>query len=863
MSNQNNRPSLDKANSCTLILSLVFKMSTPKRARICTDFYRCKKTRTSSRENIKYGCGTEARKGLQNTLDLRVSRPRRTTRQTRSIADWPTPSSQFIASTKKTIHKSCAKTRKTCLFGGLELLIDQCHIKCIPNELLLQIFSYLAAEDLCSVAQACSRFSTICQDELLWKQLYVEVFDLRKPLIRSEDGVAKIMEPTSAACWKESFRIFHGAHHVLGPKHANCTVKQRLYGDDKWHRSIEDAIKAVPKHGTIFVHTGLYQESLVINKPLSLIGVAFGDPTAVTLQSCVNTTVKFEAGCSKAFLGHLSIKHTVSQSSQFSKHGCVEVQGECSPTVFNCKLTSLSHAGATVYVHGRGARPVVSHCVISDSENVGVFVTDAAQGLYEDCEITNTKLAGVWVRSQANPVMRRNTVHHGRDVGFFIFDQGMGFYEKNNVHNNRIAGFEVRSWANPTVVGCDIHHGMTGGIYCHDDARGEFLENKIYSNTYAGIWITSQSNPTIKNNEIFDGQQGGVYVFGDGRGLIEGNNIHDNALAGIQIRTKSNPIVRCNKIHSGLHGGIYIHEGGQGLIEENEVYCNTLAGVWVTTGSTPTLRYNRIHSGKQVGVYFYDGGCGTLEDNEIFNHKYSGIQIRSNSNPTIRRNKIWGGQNGGVLVYNEGQGVLEENEIFDNAMAGVWIKTESNPVLKRNKIHDGREGGVCIFNGGRGILEENEIFRNKLTGVLISTSSYPVLRNNRIFDGGAAGIEVTNNAGGTLENNEVFNNRFDGICLATGVKPKLKNNSVYGNRSEVSSAVEFGKCLFQVSGNSCYPMHDFYNISICRRKNTKMGNHALQRKLKRVYLMKTSLTEKDNIQELLFPSDFLYWSHGF
>ena len=36
-------------------------------------------------------------------------------------------------------------------------------------------------------------------------------------------------------------------------------------------------------------------------------------------------------------------------------------------------------AGATVFVHGRGARPTVSQCLISESENVGIFVTDGAQ----------------------------------------------------------------------------------------------------------------------------------------------------------------------------------------------------------------------------------------------------------------------------------------------------------------------------------------------------------------------------------------------------------------------------------------------------------------------------------------------------
>ena len=44
-----------------------------------------------------------------------------------------------------------------------------------------------------------------------------------------------------------------------------------------------------------------------------------------------------------------------------------------------CCFVLFVVAGATVYVHGRGARPTLSQCVISDSENVGIFVTDGAQ----------------------------------------------------------------------------------------------------------------------------------------------------------------------------------------------------------------------------------------------------------------------------------------------------------------------------------------------------------------------------------------------------------------------------------------------------------------------------------------------------
>ena len=43
----------------------------------------------------------------------------------------------------------------------------------------------------------------------------------------------------------------------------------------------------------------------------------------------------------------------------------------------------------------------------------------------------------------------------------------------------------------------------------------------------------------------------------------------------------------------------------------------------------------------------------------------------------------------------------------------------------------------------------------------------------------------------------------------------LSDNKVHGNRREVEKAIESCRCLFQVSGNTCYPMHDFYRCVAC------------------------------------------------
>lgn len=76
-------------------------------------------------------------------------------------------------------------------------------------------------------------------------------------------------------------------------------------------------------------------------------------------------------------------------------------------------------------MNGVGANPYIKFCDISDCENVGLYVTDYAQGTYEHNEISRNALAGIWVKNFASPIMRENHIHHGRDVGIFTFDNGM------------------------------------------------------------------------------------------------------------------------------------------------------------------------------------------------------------------------------------------------------------------------------------------------------------------------------------------------------------------------------------------------------------------------------------------------------
>ncbi|CAD5225831.1 unnamed protein product [Bursaphelenchus okinawaensis] len=768
---------------------------------------------------------------LDEVIDMNNIR-RRGVRRRRSLkTDNPDCPSMMASTGDEQLYKPSAKIMKADSPGeacnGTHTEDNQnyssSYISRIPYEVVSKIFDYLYEDDLARCAQVCHRFNRVAGDPELWRRKYLDVFEYTQPLHHPAHSKFEFRDPKQSRRpnpWRDSYlQLKHGVH--VWPGMGDRLARRKI----AHFETIDGALKYVearPDHEKlIFLHAGEYyiDSTVHISNKVQMIGASAGPLVRdkVTIMNSVDTTVAFTDGSNNSYLGYMNIIFKPHQQcpNPHAQHYALLVSDDATPMIEHCTIRSSSELGAAMCVRRARANPRVRNCSVTDCRNVGIYISDYAQGVFEDCDIARNQLAGIWVKTHAHPTFRRCDIHNGKDVGVFTFEHGNGYFERCNIYENKISGIEVKLHANPTVIRCEIHHGNTGGIYVHEKGRGQFMENRIYANAFAGIWITSLSDPTIRRNEIFHGSQGGVYIFSEGRGLIEQNNIFGNALAGIQIRTNSDPIVRLNKIHDGMHGGIYVHEKGKGLIEENEVYQNTLAGIWVTTGSSPIMRRNRIHSGRQVGVYFYDNGHGLLEENDIFNHSYSGVQIRSGSNPKITRNKIWGGANGGVLVYNNGAGVLEDNEIFDNAMAGVWIKMDSNPILRRNKIFDGRDGGVCIFSRGKGVLEDNEIFRNAQAGVLISSESNPTMRRNKVFDGRAAGIEITTGATATLEQNYVYNNKFGGICTATDVNPILRDNRVQDNANSVERAVNSGHCLFKISSCTSFPMHDFYKCITC------------------------------------------------
>ncbi|AFZ14509.1 serine/threonine protein kinase [Crinalium epipsammum PCC 9333] len=399
------------------------------------------------------------------------------------------------------------------------------------------------------------------------------------------------------------------------------------------YTTIGEAIKNAQPDSCILVRPGLYQESLIIDKQLEIIGDGLVADIVIesTDSSCIIMQTDDAVVSGLTLRGRGAVKG--------NKFYTVDIpQGKL--VLEDCDITSDSLA--CIAIHGTTANPVIRRCQIHDGEGSGVYFHENGQGTVEDCDIFANAASGVGITSGGNPIIRRCQIHDGKKAGVVVKENGQG-----------------------TVEDCDI-----------------------FANANVGVVITSGGNPIIRRCQIHDGKKAGVAVQENGQGTVEDCDIFANTNAGIGITKGGNPIIRRCQIHDGKSAGVAVQENGQGTLEDCDIFANDNVGIGITKGGNPIIRRCQIHDGKSAGVYVYENGQGTIEDCDIFANANGGVAIlKQGSNPIIRRCQINRNAFQAVRVSENGAGRVENCNLTGNT-AGAWNIQPDCSVYRSGNIED-------------------------------------------------------------------------------------------------------------------------------------------------------------------------------
>lgn len=257
-------------------------------------------------------------------------------------------------------------------------------------------------------------------------------------------------------------------------------VVDAMYRGD--YATISEAIEAADPGDRIIVRPGLYQEGLVIDKPLEIIGD--GKLEEIMVQAGGENVLLFRTTMGRA-----------------------------------ANLTLRQIGGGEWY------------CV-----SIG-------QGCLElmDCDVTSLGSACVGIHGNADPRLRRNRIHDGKASGVFVYENGQGTLEDNEIFANAYAGVEIKAGGNPTLRRNRIHDGKSAGVFVYENGQGTLEDNEIFANALAGVAIKAGGNPTLRHNRINKNGYGAIWVYEGGAGTIEDNDLRDNARAAWDISEDSEP----------------------------------------------------------------------------------------------------------------------------------------------------------------------------------------------------------------------------------------------------------------------------------------------------------------------------------
>ena len=284
------------------------------------------------------------------------------------------------------------------------------------------------------------------------------------------------------------------------------------------YTSIQDAINAADNGYTIYVYPRQYNESIVINKSISLIGIIENGEKPVINGIENKTVILIEAN--QVVLKHFHILYGRGIALKNTKY---------------CEIENN---------------------VISYSDGNGISLYNSNNNLILNNIVSNNKNEGIHISKSSYNIINKNTVKKNIWTGIVVFsDSNRDIISHNNVTDN--------------------FHGMKIGDAAYNCT---VFSNNVYENKQYGITVDTCKNISILNNTIYGHAYGGLQIMDCSYCIVEENKLHDND-AGIMVQSnylweKQYNLIKKNNVYSNHDFGIYIEGSLLNTFTENNLMNN-------------------------------------------------------------------------------------------------------------------------------------------------------------------------------------------------------------------------------------------------------------------------------------------------
>jgi len=235
---------------------------------------------------------------------------------------------------------------------------------------------------------------------------------------------------------------------------------------------IQHAIDVAENGDTIYVYGGSYNETLTIDKNLTLIGSIEDGDTVISKNSYNRYTVE------------ISVDY-------------VTFEGFTITNQYQQNMVSL------LYVTSNNV--VIQANNFSNSHNWGIYLANSDDNTIGNNHVNGTK--GVSLVNSKNNVLINNIISNSTEAGLYLQSQSHDNIIYGNKIENNTYGIYAISLQNTNLTGNTILSNDFGGIKLYQGTTPKIVNNTINSNGGNGLDL-SASNAKVHNNTFYENQVG-------------------------------------------------------------------------------------------------------------------------------------------------------------------------------------------------------------------------------------------------------------------------------------------------------------------------------------------------------------------
>ena len=534
--------------------------------------------------------------------------------------------------------------------------------------------------------------------------------------------------------------VFEGIVDNGGADAATLTV-----GPEQTYSTIGDAITAASMGDTIRVYAGTYNENVVINKKISLIGNGSANTTINGGGSgdVVNITAN----------GVNIIGFTITNSSSTGYAGIIIFSSDYCK-IENCRCLN----------NYNGIR------LISSSWN---------KFLNNTCSL-NIRF-GFDLTSSSNNMIINNSCISNNDDGIYIEYSSNNILNGNNISNSiGDDGIHLHFTSNNIITNNTIKSNLNYGIVLNPSSSNTITNNTCLNNNAGILLFPSSNSNNIENNNCSSNIKICIYLHSSSNNIIINNNCSNSSQDdGIHLRYSSNSNTIINNIcNSNKDKGIILYSScTNNVIKNNTFNRNSDRGIRLYSSTKNMLINNTCTWNNEYGIYLDYSSSNIIRDNICCNSKnYHGINLDNSPNNIIINNSCNSNNISGLGIYSSNSNNIENNSCNLNYESGFCLYSSSKNTIVNNTCQSNIENGFYIYQSNNNLIKDNYCSNNSgFYDIGLVSSDSNTIKNN-ICQLSIRGLHIGGSDLNNIINNTCLNN-FEGIRILDSDENYLINNN--------------------------------------------------------------------------------------